>query len=212
MKNVLHITASIVGEGSVSSMLMDELLAKLGTQETFDMTERNFANQEIPHLDGPWLAALSTAEADRSSEQQAKVAFSDQLIAELQAADTLVIGLPMYNFSLPSMLKAWVDHIARAGLTFRYTETGSAGLLEGKKVYLVAAMGGIHEAGATDFLRPYMKHILAFVGLSDVESITADGLNMGPERREKGLADARSQIARIVNAKVVNNRAEEVAV
>lgn len=209
MKSLLHITTSIMGEDSVSSMLMDELLAKLGAQDALDVTERNFAHQAVPHLDGPWLAALSTAEADRSSEQQAKVAFSDQLVAELQAADILVLGLPMYNFSLPSMLKAWVDHIARAGVTFKYTENGSVGLLEGKKVYLVAAMGGVHETGATDFLRPYMQHILAFVGLSDVEFITADGLNMGAECREKGLADARSQIANVVSTKVVNNRAEE---
>lgn len=199
MKNVLRITASILGEGSVSSQLMEELVTKLGTEEALKVTERNFMNQSIPHLDGPWLTALSTAEVDRSAEQQAKVAFSDKLIAELQAADTLVIGLPMYNFSLPSMLKAWVDHIARAGVTFKYTENGSVGLLGGKKVYLVAAMGGIHETGATDFLRPYMKQVLAFVGLSDVEFVTADGLNMGPERREQGLADARSQIENILS-------------
>jgi FMN-dependent NADH-azoreductase len=206
MKNVLHITTSIMGEDSVSSTLMDELLAKFATQDSLEVTQRNFANESIPHLDGPWLAALSTAEADRNSEQQAKVAFSDQLIAELQAADTLLIGLPMYNFSLPSMLKAWIDHIARAGLTFTYTENGPEGLLEDKKVYLVTAMGGIHETAATDFLRPYMKHILAFVGLTDVEFITANGLNMGPQSREKGLASARSQIE---NA--VSNEVEEVA-
>lgn len=206
MKNVLRITASILGEGSVSSELMDNLLAKLGAGTSLDVIERNFIDQAIPHLDGPWLAALSTLEADRSSEEQAKAAFSDQLVAELLMADVLVIGLPMYNFSVPSMLKAWVDHIARAGVTFKYTENGAVGLLEGKKVYLVAAMGGIHETSATDFLRPYMKHIMAFIGLSDVEFITADGLNMGPERREQGLNDARNQIADIVN-----NSSEELA-
>jgi FMN-dependent NADH-azoreductase len=206
MKNILRITTSIMGEGSVSSKLMDELIAKLAAQEVLQVTERDFAKQSVPHLDGPWLTALSTAEADRSSQQQEKAAFSDQLIIELQVADILVIGLPMYNFSLPSMLKAWVDHIARAGITFKYTENGPVGLLEGKKVFLVTAMGGIHETLATDFLRPYMKHILAFVGLTDVEFITANGLNMGPELREKGLADARSQIAN-----VVGNREEEIA-
>lgn len=206
MKKVLHITTSIMGETSVSSQLMDELLATLAAQATLEVTERDFSKESIPHLDGPWLAALSTAEADRNSEQQAKAAFSDQLIVELQAADTLLIGLPMYNFSLPSMLKAWVDHIARAGVTFKQTENGSVGLLENKKVYLVTAMGGIHETAATDFLRPYMKHILAFVGLTDVEFITANALHMGPELREKGLADARSQIAI-----AVSNREEEIA-
>ncbi|MBL4581248.1 MAG: NAD(P)H-dependent oxidoreductase [Gammaproteobacteria bacterium] len=206
MKNVLRITASILGEGSVSSQLMDELVTKLGAEEELKVTERNFMNQAIPHLDGPWLTALSTAEADRSDEQQAKVAFSDQLVAELQGADTVVISLPMYNFSLPSMLKAWVDHIARAGVTFKYTESGSVGLLKGKKVYLVAAMGGIHETSATDFLRPYMKHIMAFIGLNDVQFITADGLNVSQQRREQGLASARSEIADIVS-----NFSKEVA-
>jgi len=206
MENVLRITTSILGEGSVSSELMNDLLIKLGAGESLDVKERNFTIQPIPHLDGAWLTALSTPDADRSSEQQAKVAFSDQLVAELLEADILVIGLPMYNFSLPSMLKAWIDHIARAGVTFKYTENGAVGLLEGKKVYLVAALGGIHETGATDFLRPYMKHIMAFVGLSDVEFISADGLNMGPERREQSLASARNQIASIAS-----NRAEEVA-
>lgn len=206
MKNVLRITTSILGEGSVSSELMDDLLAKLGAQERLAVAERNFTDEAIPHLDGAWLTALSTAEADRSQQQQAQVAFSDKLVAELLKADTLMIGLPMYNFSLPSMLKAWIDHIARAGVTFKYTENGAVGLLEGKKVYLVAALGGVHETGATDFLRPYMKHIMAFVGLNDVEFISADGLNMGPERREQGLASARNQIANIVS-----NRSEELA-
>ena len=206
MKNVLRITTSILGEGSVSSELMDDLLVKLSARESFDVTERNFTDEAIPHLDGPWLNALSTAEEDRSAEQQAKVAFSDTLIAELLEADTLVIALPMYNFSVPSMLKAWVDHIARAGVTFKYTENGAVGLLEDKKVYLVATMGGMHEAGVSDFLRPFMKQIMAFIGLNDVQFITADGLNMGPERREQGIAKARNEIANSVNASL-----EEVA-
>ncbi len=206
MNTVLRIRTSIMGEDSVSSMLMDELLANLAAQKTLEIIERDFAKQSIPHLDGPWLAALSAGEADRNLQQQEKAAFSDQLIAELQGADILVIGLPMYNFSLPSMLKAWLDHIARAGLTFKYTENGTVGLLKGKKVFLVTAMGGIHETLTTDFLRPYMKHILGFVGLIDVEFITANGLNMGPELREKGLADARNQI---IN--VASNREQEIA-
>ena len=135
MNTVLRITTSIMGEDSVSSMLMDELLANLAAQKTLEIIERDFAKQSIPHLDGPWLAALSAGEAGRNLQQQEKAAFSDQLIAELQGADILVIGLPMYNFSLPSMLKAWLDHIARAGLTFKYTENGTVGLLKGKKVF-----------------------------------------------------------------------------
>jgi FMN-dependent NADH-azoreductase len=194
VKNVLRVTTSILGQESVSSQLMDELLRKLGSAEEIDVVERNFQDQAIPHLDSSWLSALSTKEAERSAEQLDKVAFSDQLIAELKRADILVIGLPMYNFTLPSMLKAWVDHIARAGVTFKYTENGPAGLLKDKKVFLVTTMGGIHEIGKTDFLRPYMQQILSFIGLTDVHFITASALNMGAEYREQGLAEARSQI------------------
>lgn len=133
MKNVLRITTSIMGEGSVSSQLMDELLDKLRSREELNIVERNFAHQSIPHLDSSMLASLTTVESDRNDEQQANVAFSDQLISELQEADILVVGLPMYNFSLPSMLKAWVDHIARAGVTFKYTDEGPVGLLEKRR-------------------------------------------------------------------------------
>jgi len=202
MKNLLQLSTSIMGENSVSRELASNLLAELAGSQEFNLIERNFADEPIPHLDSEWLTALTTPEADRSPDQRSKVTFSDKLIAELIAADILVIGLPMYNFSLPSMLKAWIDHIARAGVTFKYTSDGSVGLLEDKKVYLVVAMGGIHEASTTDFLRPYMKHVLAFVGLEDVEVITADGLNMGAERREQGLKNAKSQIRnRVSNVK-----------
>jgi FMN-dependent NADH-azoreductase len=102
----------------------------------------------------------------------------------------------MYNFTIPSLLKAWVDHIARAGLTFKYTDTGPVGLLQGKKAYLVSALGGQHEAGVSDFMRPYMRVIMNFIGISDVEFISAEGLNMGDEPREAGLAAAREAIER----------------
>jgi FMN-dependent NADH-azoreductase len=101
----------------------------------------------------------------------------------------------MYNFTVPSMLKAWIDHVARAGVTFAYTEQGPKGLLTGKKVYLVATMGGVHEAGVSDFIRPYMKLVMGFLGLADVEVITASGLNLGQEPKQAGLRSAREQIA-----------------
>ncbi len=194
MKNILRITTSISGESSVSSQLMDELSAGLAASEAIELIERDFSVEPIPHLDSAWLTALSTAQADRDEGQQKKVEYSDGLIAELQKADVLLLGLPMYNFSVPSMLKAWIDHIARAGVTFRYTDNGPVGMLQGKKVYLVAAMGGESGRSATDFLRPYMRHILSFIGLSEVEFITAEGLNLGPERRQQGLAEARRMI------------------
>ena len=141
------------------------------------------------------LGALFTDEAERSPQQVAAVAFADTLVAELLAADTLIITLPMYNFSIPSMLKAWVDHIARAGVTFQYTDTGPVGLLEGKKVYLVSALGGKHAAGGTDFMRPYMQLLMNFIGISDVHFVSAEGLSMGEEARSAGLSEARAQIA-----------------
>ncbi len=211
MKNVLKITSSILGEGSVSSQLMEELIAGLGASGAIRLTERDFSREPVPHLDGAWLTALSTAESDRDEEQRRKVDYSDGLIEELRRADVLVIGLPMYNFSVPSMLKAWIDHTARAGVTFKYTESGPVGLLEAKKVYLVTAMGGEHAPGATDFLRPYMRLVLSFIGLDDVEFITADGLNISPQRRQQGLAAARSRIGEIVAEYRRKRTEEEVA-
>ena len=207
MRNVLRITTSLFEENSISSQLTDELLVGLRAQgEEFDVKERDFHQDPVPHLDAAWLQALMTPEADRSDEQQGKVDYSDSLIAEIMVADTIVIALPMYNFTVPSMLKAWIDHIARAGVTFKTTETGAVGLLQDKKVYLVAAMGGVHESGATDFLRPYMKLIMSFIGLDDVEFISADGLNMGGDRRAQGLSQARSRIAKIVAGKAANSK------
>lgn len=199
MKNVLTISSGLFEGSSVSSQLMEELLqAMRADNQQFQLQQRNFNEDPVPHLDAAWLQALMTSAADRNEEQQAKVDYSDTLITELQAADTIIIGLPMYNFSVPSMLKAWIDHIARAGVTFKYTDNGSVGLLTAKKVILVAAMGGVHEAGGSDFLRPYMKQVLSFVGLEDVDLISADGLNMGSERREQGLAVARDQIEQLI--------------
>lgn len=206
MKNVLRVTTSLFENDSVSSLLMEELLAKFQAGgENFHIVERNFRENPVPHLDADWLQALSTPAVDRSEEQQAKVSYSDSLVAEIQAADTLVIALPMYNFSVPSMLKAWIDHIARAGVTFKYTATGAEGLLQDKQVYLVSAMGGVHEQGdtrekgQTDFLRPYVELIMGFIGLNDVEFITAAGLNMGDRQREQGLAEARAEIENLVS-------------
>jgi FMN-dependent NADH-azoreductase len=198
MNKILRVSSSVLGSNSASAMLTDELIKTIsGHEDGVAINERNFSETPIPHLDEQWIQALSTSEDERTSEQKEKVAFSDSLIAEVMAADTLIIALPMYNFTVPSMLKAWVDHIARAGVTFAYTEQGPKGLLKGKKVYLVATMGGKHEIGVSDFLRPYMKLIMGFIGLTDVEIITASGLNMGAEPREAGLNAAREEIRQI---------------
>lgn len=201
MKQLLRITSSIQGTNSVSTQLAGELIDALRAEgHDFEVVDRDFGREPIPHLDGAWLQALTTDADARTAEQQAKVAFSDRLIAELKAADIVVIGLPMYNFTVPSMLKAWVDHVARAGVTFRYTEKGPEGLLSGKKVYFVVATGGEHEHQPTDFLRPYLTLIMNFLGITDIDIVSADALGLSPQHKERSLATARAAIARRVAA------------
>lgn len=183
----------------VSSQLSDELVAGLlkGNPEA-RVVIRDFSSDPVPYLDGAWLQALATPAESRSQEQRHMAAWSDAAIAELQDADTVVIGAPMYNFSVPAMLKSWTDHVARAGVTFKYTDEGSVGLLRNKKVYVVVSTGGLHTEGVTDFMRPYLRTILGFLGLSDISVIVADGLNMGEEHRGRGLDQARQTIAAIL--------------
>jgi len=200
MSKLLRISSSILGSHSVSSELSGELIEALQAGgPKLEVIERNFDAEPIPHFDGAWLGALMTPAEQRTAEQQAKVDFSDRLIAEVQSADILVIALPMYNFTLPSMLKAWVDHVARAGVTFKYTDKGPVGLLQGKKVYFVATTGGDHEQKPSDFLRPYLTLIMNFLGITDIEIVSADGLNMGAEPRALGLGKARASITSLAN-------------
>jgi len=185
----------VVSQG-VSTQLSDTLVARLRQiNPAVQVTTRDFATQAVPHLDGPRLRALSTAAEARTAEQQQMVDYADGLIAELQQADVLVIAAPMYNFTIPSMLKSWIDHVARAGVSFKYTETGPQGLLGGKKIYLVATSGGVHEAGISDYVRPYLRTALGLLGLDDIEIISASGLNLGEEARAKGLQQAQTDVA-----------------
>jgi FMN-dependent NADH-azoreductase len=215
MKNVLQLTTSLfdgAGKQGVSSQLSNELITGLrNINAGLQMKVRDFATNPAPYFDHAWLQALSTPATDRSDEQSAKVAYSDSLITELQAADTIVIGVPMYNFSIPAMLKSWIDHIARAGVTFTYTDKGPVGLVTGKKVYLVIAMGGVHEAGVTDHVRPYLRTLLGFLGMTDITMIVADGLAMGEESRTQGLQNARKQIETVLaEAHALQNQANVI--
>lgn len=187
----------------VSSQLSGELIEGLAkdlsaVNASAQVTTRDFCTAPVPYLDAVWLQALFTLAADRTQEQSDKVAYSDGLIAELQAADVVVIGVPMYNFAIPAMLKSWTDHVARAGVTFKYTDKGAVGLLGGKKVYLVVSTGGKHAEGVTDFIRPYLRTFLGFIGLTDIDIIVADGLNMGEVPRAEGLQQAREQIRQVL--------------
>lgn len=182
---VLNINASIFGDQGVSSQLSHTLIEQLRARHrNLDLQVRDLSQTEIPHFDARTIAAIG----------EGKAALADQLIAEVQAADILVLGVPMYNFGVPSQLKAWFDHIARARVTFKYTENGPVGLLTGKKVYVITTRGGIYKDQASDSEVPFLKTMLGFIGLSDVDFIYAEGLNMGDDRRKQAIDQANQQI------------------
>lgn len=181
--------------GSVSTALADELVASLRAADpTATVTVRDLAITPHPALDEATLQALFTPPAQRNPAQVARVAADDALIAEIQSADTIVIAAPMYNFGVSSQLKNWIDAIARAGVTFRYTERGPEGLLQGKKVFVVTTRGGIHRGTTADTIEPYLRHTLGFLGMTELHFVFAEGLAMGTESEARGLADARAQI------------------
>lgn len=174
---IIEISSSGRRNGSVSRQLCTDLIAALVRRHgAVDVTRRDLSDG-MPFVDEAWIEANFTPEESRKESQHKSLLYSDLLVSELKIADVLVIGVPVYNFSISAALKAWIDMIARAGLTFRYTENGPKGLLEGKKAYLVVATGGVEVGGPIDFATPYLRHILSFVGITDVEVIAADKLN-----------------------------------
>jgi FMN-dependent NADH-azoreductase len=198
MRNILLIHSSIFGKQSQSLALAREFLTRFPGAS---VVERTLTPESIPHLSAETMAAMVTPEAQRTERQNEVVALSDTLIAEVEAADTIVLAVPMYNFSIPSTLKAWIDHVARAGRTFRYTAGGPEGLLKGKKVLVVTARGGVYSEGpaaAFDFQEPYLRTVLGFLGLSDVTFVHLEGLKISPEAAASGLARARARIETLV--------------
>lgn len=198
MSNVLLIHSSVFGEKSQSLRLARDFLERYPHRS---LVERALSPQTMPHLDGETFAAMVTPATELDGRQQAAVALSDELIAELEAADTIVLAAPMYNFSIPSTLKAWIDHVARRGRTFRYSEKGPEGLLQGKKVFVLAARGGIYSNGAPaaalDFQEPYLRAVLGFLGLTDVTFVHLEGLSMGPEAADANRGKALAAIERL---------------
>ena len=193
--NILLIKSSLFGDAGQSSRLAKEFVAGLmEANPGATLVVRDLVVEPVPHLDPARLAAFG-AKANPSPEQRTVLAQSDALIDELRRADVLVLGLPMYNFGVPSQLKAWYDHIARAGLTFRYTETGeSQGLLIGKQAYIFAARGGEHAAAGNDWQAQFVRVILGFIGISDVQFVYAEGLAINEDRRQNSLAAARGAL------------------
>ena len=192
--NILHITSSVRGNDSESTRVTNQIVEKLlAANPGATVTRRDFGANPHPLLDGAAVGALFTPADKRTVEQAARVALDDALIAEAQAADVIVIGAPMYNFSMPVQLKGWFDAIARAGVTFRYTETGPEGLLKNKKVYVATSRGGVYPADA-DPQVPQMRALLNFLGLTDHTFIYSSGMAMGPEAVSKGQAAANEAI------------------
>ena len=199
MTTLLKINASLFSNQGQSSQLADRFVAAyVAAHPGATVIDRDLAANPVPHLDAErFLSFLAKPEA-RSEAQQAVVAFSDALIDELRQADQIVIGLPMYNFGVPSTLKAYFDHIARAGVTFRYTANGPQGLINGKKVYVGFARGGIYRDTASDTQAPYLKSVLGFLGMTDIEFVFAEGLALGPESSNKAFAEADAQIVQMI--------------
>ncbi|MDJ0749110.1 MAG: NAD(P)H-dependent oxidoreductase [Woeseiaceae bacterium] len=194
--NVLAIYASARKDGSVSRTLSADLLQALEDRHgDVDVVERDLADG-LPYVDAAWIEANFTADEDRTDRHRKTLAESDALVAELEAADVLVIGAPIYNFSIPAVLKAWIDMITRARLTFRYTENGPEGLLKGKKAFVVVPSGGVPVGSPVDFSTPYLTQALGFVGISDVEFIGVRGAGSGDR---EALDTARSRIAELVH-------------
>jgi FMN-dependent NADH-azoreductase len=194
---ILQIKSSVFNGNGQSSRLANEFVALLREQNPgAEVLERDLAADPVPHLDGARVGAFFAKPEERDAEQRAVIAYSDALIDELRRADVLVLGLPMYNFGVPSQLKAWFDHLARADETFRYTEKGPVGLLTGKKAYVFAARGGVY--GDTHSQSEFVRQFLGFIGITDVEFVYAEGLAIGPESRNKSLSAAQVQSRRLV--------------
>ena len=193
--NILQINSSARIEGSHSTRLAHSIVERiLADNPDAALNVRDLSRQPHPQLDEATLGALFTPPADRTPEQAARVALDDALIAEIQAADVVVLGVPMYNFGVSSQLKNWIDAITRAKVTFMYTANGPEGLLKGKKVYVALTRGGVYRNTPGDTQVPYLTTIFKFLGLTDVTFIYAEGLAMGAEAEQKALASAHAQI------------------
>lgn len=198
---ILQIHSSARREASQSTRLAKRIVERLReAAPESNVTVRDLGRNPHPALDESALDALFTPAAQRDPHQAARVALDDALIAEIQAADRVVIGVPMYNFGVPVQLKNWIDAVSRAGVTFRYTEKGPEGLLKGKKVYVALARGGLYRNTPADTQVPYLKTILTFLGLDDVRFVYAEGLSMGEEAERQGIASAYEQIEELVAA------------
>lgn len=191
---LLLLTSSLSGSEGVSSQLVQQYASEwLHRHPQGRVLRRDLHAMALPHLGAAELAALRLSAAARTPAQAEFVATADALIEELETADMIVLGVPMYNFAVPSTLKVWMDYVARAGRTFRYTEQGPEGLLKGKQVVVFLTRGGHYQDTAADQQTPFLRQFLGFVGLTDVQFVHAEGLALGAQSRDAALLQARTQ-------------------
>lgn len=197
--NILLVNASGRKHNSVSRQLSQELLDALKSAGVNAVVTKRDLADGVPFVDEDWINANFTPEEERTADQAATLSFSDGLVDELKAADIIIISAPIYNFAIPAGLKAWIDQIARARLTFKYTESGPVGLLKDKRAVIVTASGGTEAGSAIDFASDYLRHILGFIGVADVSQVAADKLMVDADA---AMAKARGQIAAVAAALV----------
>src|SRR5262245_46208011 len=196
MKTILQINSSIGSTNGESSKLANLYVnGLLAANPQAQLAVRDLATETVPHLDGERFGAFITPGEKRTARQNELVRYSDALIEELKRADVIVLGVPMYNFGVPSQLKAWFDHVARAGVTFRYTATGPVGLLTGKKAIVISTRGGRYNGTGSDHETPFLRQFLGFLGITEVEFVYAEGLALGDAPRTEALATAQSIIS-----------------
>ncbi|GAA5315792.1 MAG: NAD(P)H-dependent oxidoreductase [Candidatus Pelagadaptatus aseana] len=196
MNKILQINTSLHQDSATSSQLADQLARRLMNQHSGDLIKRDLGELDIPHLSAEQHAGFSLPREQRSPAQKQAAQLSDTLIQELRDSDTIIIGLPLYNFGIPSALKAWIDHVARAGETFNYTSEGPKGTLTGKQVYVIATRGGQYAGTDSDLQTPYLQQVLGFIGLDQVKFIYAEGLAMG-DLRDQSIAEAKIEISKL---------------
>ena len=198
MSRVLIIESSARQQDSVSRQLTQTFISQWQTAHPNDsITVRDLAVNPVPHLDINLLGGWMKPAEQRNDLEQVSLERSNELTDELLAADVLVMAAPMYNFAIPSTLKAWLDHVLRAGVTFKYTDTGPQGLLSGKRAYVLTARGGIYAGSTADHQEPYLRQVMAFIGIHDVTFIHAEGMNLGGDFQEKGLNQANAKLAQV---------------
>ena len=196
----LLVTSSILGDNGQSNALASHFQQQAAARDGVAVTHRDVVANALPHLAIEELGAWQTPADERTTEQQALAAHSDELLADLRANDVLVLAVPMYNLGIPSQLKAWFDRVLRAGETFRYTENGPQGLIEGKRAIILAARGGQYAGTEFDSQTPHLKTMLGLMGISDVEVVFAEGLNMGDAHRDAAMKEAFQAIDQLVEA------------